>query len=96
MTSRGHLSVDLGVYFRVKDKTCNRKKKSKCDCFVSLVNSDFKRSTETFGGRVVTKVFVNRKPVDVISGGSDRGKLFPEVDTGLPICTPKLFQKCLR
>lgn len=41
-------------------------------------------------GHVVRKAFVNRKQGDVISGGSDRGKLFPEVDTALPICAPKL------
>lgn len=35
------------------------------------------------------KVFVNRKQVDVISAGLDRGKLFPEVDTALIISTPK-------
>lgn len=55
------------------------------------LNTDFNRRTDTLGLR---KAFVNRKQVDVISGGLDRGKLFPEVDTALLICTPKIWQKC--
>lgn len=90
VTSRGHQTAAVAAYlmstyvFR-----CSSHRKQTC-CRFSSYFTPIKTSQMKHSPQVKAKrEFVNRKEADVISAGSDRGKLFPEVDTARIISTPK-------